>query len=111
MHFIFGHLYLLSRCFLDEYENIKECVKFYGNHFIKLQRFCKINCSIVIDFFPFRYNWHVREPSEGVDRPLSAFFLKFLLRFIFMTNGDEYINIRHDAISNYISEVLTPQLG
>ena len=57
------------------------------------------------------YKCHIREPSEGVDRPLSAFFLKFLLRFIFMTNGDEYINIRHDAISNYISEVLTPQLG
>ena len=31
-------------------EKIKECVKFYGYHFTILQL---INCSIVIDTFPF----------------------------------------------------------
>ena len=51
--FIFGHLYLLSRCFFDEYEKVKECVKFDEYHFINLQLFSKINRAIVIGTFPF----------------------------------------------------------
>ena len=36
--FIFGHLYLLSRCFSDEYEKIQEYVKVYYRYVIKITK-------------------------------------------------------------------------